>query len=167
MNELLELLKSAAPALATAVAGPLGGLAVKAIADKLGVSETVEAVTQALKADPAAAAKLAEIDIKQFELHNTNTANARDMNAKIQESTAASWLAKNVAYVIDVLIVGGALFMTFIIFFKGVPDANKAMAFTALGSLWTLAGTVLNFHRGSSQGSKDKADEIQKLKDMK
>ncbi len=167
MNELLDFLKSAAPALATVVAGPLGGMAVTAIAEKLGVSDTVEAVTQALKADPAAAAKLAEIDLKRFELHNANTNSARDMNAKVQESAAASFLAKNVAYVIDVLIVGGALFMTFIIFFKGVPDANKAMAFTALGSLWTLAGTVLNFHRGSSQGSKDKADEIQKLKDMK
>ena len=167
MNELLSLLKGVAPALATAVAGPLGGLAVKTIADKLGVSDTVEAVTQALNADPAAAAKLAEIDLKQFELHNANTDSARDMNAKIQESTAASWLAKNVAYVIDVLIVGGALFMTFIIFFKGVPDANKAMAFTALGSLWTLAGTVLNFHRGTSQGSKDKSIDIQKLMDQK
>lgn len=167
MNELLALLKSAAPALATVVAGPLGGMAVKAIADKMGVADTVEAVTQALQADPEAAAKLAEIDLKQFELHNANTASARDMNAKIQESAAASSLAKNVAYVIDMMIVGGALFMTFIIFFKGVPDANKALAYTALGSLWTLAGTVLNFHRGSSQGSKDKADEIQKLKDMK
>lgn len=167
MNELLELLKSAAPALTTIVAGPLGGMAVKAMAEKLGVSDTVEAVTQAIQTDPQAASKLAEIDLKQFELHNANTNSAREMNAKIQESTVASFLAKNVAYIIDVLIVGGALFMTFIVFFKGVPEANKAMAFTALGSLWTLAGTVLNFHRGSSQGSKDKADEIQKLKDLK
>lgn len=167
MNELLALLKSAAPALATIVAGPLGGMAVKAIAEKLGVEDTVDAVTQALQADPEAAAKLAEIDLKQFELHNANTDSARKMNAEIQSSSVASALAKNVAYVIDIMIVGGALFMTFIVFFKGVPEANKAMAFTALGSLWTLAGTVLNFHRGSSQGSKDKADEIQKLKDMK
>ncbi len=141
-------------------------MAVRAIAEKLGVEESVEAVTQAIQAHPEAAAKLAEIDLKQFELHNANTANARDMNAKIQESSVASVLAKNVAYIIDMMIVGGALFMTFIIFFKGVPDANKALAYTALGSLWTLAGTVLNFHRGSSQGSKDKADEIQKLKEQ-
>jgi hypothetical protein len=167
MNDVLAgLLKTVAPGLATIVAGPLGGMAVRAIAEKLGVEESVEAVTQAIQADPEAAAKLAEIDLKQFELHNANTANARDMNAKIQESSVASVLAKNVAYIIDMMIVGGALFMTFIIFFKGVPDANKALAYTALGSLWTLAGTVLNFHRGSSQGSKDKADEIQKLKEQ-
>jgi hypothetical protein len=37
----------------------------------------------------------------------------------------------------------------------------------ALGSLITMSGTVLNFHRGSSQGSKDKTSEIQLLKDKK
>ena len=35
MDELLSLLKGVAPALATAVAGPLGGAAVSAIAGKL------------------------------------------------------------------------------------------------------------------------------------
>ena len=168
MNDILAgLLKNVAPALATAVTGPLGGMAVRVIAEKLGVEDTVEAVAQAIQADPEAAQKLAESDVKKFELHNANTDSARKMNAEIQNCAVASFLSKNVAYVIDILIVGGALLMTFIIFFKGVPEANKALAYTALGSLWTLAGTVLNFHRGSSQGSKDKADEIQKLKDLK
>jgi hypothetical protein len=40
MNELMNLLKGAAPALATAVAGPLGGMAMNAIASKLGVEAT-------------------------------------------------------------------------------------------------------------------------------
>jgi hypothetical protein len=35
--DLVSILKSIAPGLATAVAGPLGGAAVKVIADKLGV----------------------------------------------------------------------------------------------------------------------------------
>ena len=50
---------------------------------------------------------------------------------------------------------------------KGVPDANKELVYMALGSLITMSGTILNFHRGSSQGSKDKGSEIQKLKDAK
>ena len=52
MEKLLDLLKGAAPALATAVAGPMGGLAVKAIAEKLGVPATVDAVTASLTANP-------------------------------------------------------------------------------------------------------------------
>lgn len=167
MNDLLNILKEAAPALATAVAGPMGGMAVKVIADKLGVDAAPDAIIEAIKADPLASIKLAEIDLKEFELHNQNTDSARKMNSEIQQAQWASWLSKNVAYIVDLLIVGGALFMTFMVFVKGVPESNKALAYTALGSLWTLAGTVLNFHRGSSQGSKDKANEIDKLKGMK
>ena len=59
MNELLSLLKGVAPALATAVAGPLGGAAVSAIASKFGVADSVEAVAQAIAGDPEAAQKLA------------------------------------------------------------------------------------------------------------
>ena len=40
MNELMNFLKGAAPALATAVGGPLGGMAMNAIAAKLGVEAT-------------------------------------------------------------------------------------------------------------------------------
>lgn len=164
---LADLLKSIAPGLATVVAGPLGGMAVKAIADKLGVADTVEAVTAAIQADPQAAKKLSEINLKEFELHNANTDSARDMNAKIQESTSASWLAKNTAYVLDVGIVSATIFLAWFAFMKGVPDANKELVYMALGSLITMSGTILNFHRGSSQGSKDKGGEIQKLKDLK
>lgn len=167
MNELLAFLKSAAPTLATVVAGPLGGMAIKAIADKFGVSDTVEAVTQALKADPEAAAKLAEIDLKQFELHNANTTNARDMNAKIQESANSSWLAKNTAYALDIWIVSATIFLAWFAFIKGVPESNKELVYMALGSLITMCGTILNFHRGSSQGSKDKGLDIQRLKEQK
>jgi hypothetical protein len=52
--------------------------------------------------------------------------------------------------------------MTFVVFIIGVPEQNKSMAFTALGSLWTLTGTVVNFHRGSSAGSKAKTEELMK-----
>lgn len=111
-------------------------------------------------------AKMAN-DIKLVELENANTDSARDMNAKVQESTNASWLAKNTAYALDIGIVAATIFLAWFAFMKGVPEANKELVYMALGSLITMSGTVLNFHRGSSQGSKDKGGEIQKLKDMK
>jgi hypothetical protein len=106
-------------------------------------------------------------DTKLVELSNANTDSARDMNAKVQESTNASWLAKNTAYALDIGIVSATIFLAWFAFIKGVPDANKELVYMALGSLITMCGTVLNFHRGSSQGSKDKGGEIQKMKDMK
>jgi hypothetical protein len=72
MDSLLKLLGSAAPALATAVAGPMGGMAVKAIADKLGVPASIGEVTKALEADPSLALKLNEIDTKAFEVEQQN-----------------------------------------------------------------------------------------------
>ena len=162
MNDLLNLLKGVAPTLATAVAGPLGGMAITALASKFGVSDSVDAVAKAIAGDPKAAEKLQELELEMAKLDMANTADARKMNSEIQNSTTASWLAKNIAYVIDVAIIAGALTMTFVVFIVGVPEQNKSMAFTALGSLWTLTGTVVNFHRGSSAGSKAKTEEMMK-----
>ncbi len=106
-------------------------------------------------------------DTKVLEITNANTDSARDMNAKIQESNNASWLAKNTAYALDLGIVAATIFLAWFAFIKGVPEANKELVYMALGSLITMCGTVLNFHRGSSQGSKDKGSEIQKLKESK
>lgn len=161
---LSELLKNVAPGLATVVAGPLGGMAVKAMAAKLGVADTVEAVTKAVQEDPQAAQKLAEINLKELELHNANTDSARKMNAEIQNSSTASWLSKNIAYLIDCVIVVATLLLSWFAFIKGVPPENKELVYMALGSLLTMCGTVLNFHRGSSQGSKDKNDVMKGLK---
>lgn len=162
MNELLGLLKGVAPTLAMAVAGPMGGAAVTALASKFGVSDSVDAVAKAIAGDPKAAEKIAELELEMAKIDAANTADARKMNSEIQNSATASWLAKNIAYVIDVAIIAGALTMTFVVFIVGVPEQNKSMAFTALGSLWTLTGTVVNFHRGSSAGSKAKTEEMMK-----
>jgi len=162
MNDLLNLLKGVAPTLAMAVAGPMGGAAVTALASKFGVSDSVDAVAKAIAGDPKAAEKIAELELEMAKIDAANTADARKMNSEIQNSATASWLAKNIAYVIDVAIIAGALIMTFVVFIVGVPEQNKSMAFTALGSLWTLTGTVVNFHRGSSAGSKAKTEEMMK-----
>jgi len=98
--------------------------------------------------------------LEYAKLDMANTANARDMNSKIQESANASWVAKNAAYVLDFAIVSATIIMTWIVFFKGVPVENKEIAYMAIGSLITMCGTVLNFHRGSSAGSKSKTEEM-------
>ncbi len=92
MNDtLVGILRGIAPALATVVAGPLGGAAVTAIAQKFGVQDTVEAVTKAIQTDSEAAAKLAEIDLKQFEIEQTN------ITARHQaDMSSDSKLAKNI-----------------------------------------------------------------------
>jgi hypothetical protein len=162
MNELLGLLKGIAPTLATIAVGPAGGALISTIASRLGVGDSVEAVAKAIAGDPAAAAKLQELELEYAKLDVANTSSARDMNSKIQESANAAWLAKNAAYILDFAIVSATIIMTWIVFFKGVPTQNKEIAYMAIGSLITMCGTVLNFHRGSSAGSKAKTDEMMK-----
>lgn len=132
--------------------------------DKLIPDPEAKAKAQLELATLAQNGELAQManETKLFELSNANTDSARDMNAKVQESTSASWLAKNTAYALDIGIVSATIFLAWFAFIKGVPDANKELVYMALGSLITMSGTVLNFHRGSSQGSKDKTAEMQK-----
>lgn len=101
MDLLLNLLKGVAPALATVVAGPLGGAAITAIANKLGVEDTLQAVTSAVKNDPEAAAKLAEIDLAQFEVEQTNVTDRWEA-----DMAADSWLSKNIRPLALLLILG-------------------------------------------------------------
>lgn len=118
-----------------------------------------------MSAEKIAELKLAAMKHEEFteEQHNKNTASARDMNARIQESTAGSTLAKNAAYILDFVIVSAAVIVSWLAFFKGVPAENKEIVYMALGSLWTLTGTIINFHRGSSRNSQLKDATIEKL----
>ena len=91
MDSLLNILKSAAPALATAVAGPMGGMAIKAIADKLGVPASIGEVSKALEANPDLALKLKEIDTKAFEVEQQNVSDRWKA-----DMASDSWLSKNI-----------------------------------------------------------------------
>jgi hypothetical protein len=161
MNELLALLKSAAPALATVVAGPLGGMAVKAIADKMGVADTVEAVTQALQADPESAAKLAEIDLAQFKAESADRDSARDREVGL----AAAGGSKFAQLVMPILAVGTvALTYMFvgILLFKIVPTEQQQLIIFALGFMTASAQQVLSYYFGSSKSSQDKTVALAK-----
>lgn len=161
MNDLLGLLKGVAPALATAVAGPLGGAAISAIADRLGVGDSVEEVAKAIAGDPEAARKLAEIDLKQFELENQDRASARAM--QISALQQEDWLAKNFIYLFTASWSIFAMVYFAFVTFGTVAESGIRMADTILG---VLIGTVLtgffNFFFGSSKGSKDKTDALAK-----
>ena len=98
MNDLLGLLKGIAPTLATAVAGPLGGMAVSALASKFGVSDTVESVAKAIAGDPQAAQKIAEMELEFAKLAADAMKN-EDNNVSTRWSAdmaSDSWLSKNI-----------------------------------------------------------------------
>jgi len=98
MNDLLNLLKGVAPTLATAVAGPLGGMAITALASKFGVSDSVDAVAKAIAGDPQAAQKIAETELDFAKLAADAMKN-EDNNVSTRWSAdmaSDSWLSKNI-----------------------------------------------------------------------
>jgi hypothetical protein len=155
MNDLLKLLGNVAPALATVVAGPLGGAAVSAIAKQFGVEDTVEAVAKAVAADPDAALKLAQIDLEMLKVHHANTADARAMQvAALAQSDVFS--KRFTMYLTAFWSVAATVYIGFITF-SVIPDKNIRFADTILGFvLGTVLATMLNFWFGSSIGSKEK-----------
>jgi len=104
---------------------------------------------------------------KKAELELENTKSARDMNTKIQESGNASFLAKNAAYYLDFLIIIATLIMGYILFFIEIPEKNMQLLYMAFGSLITMCGTILNFHRGTSNSSKEKDSIIKMLQEQR
>jgi len=161
MNELLRLLGNVAPALATAVAGPLGGVAVSAIAAKFGVEDTVAAVAKAVSEDPDAALKLAQIDLETLKAQHANTADARDMQ-KVALQQTDIFSKRFTMYLTMFWSLAAVVYIGFITF-SVIPDKNVRFADTILGFiLGTVVATLLNFWFGSSIGSKDKSEALRK-----
>jgi hypothetical protein len=89
-----------------------------------------------------------------------DTANARDYGARIQESVNASWLAKNTSYLIDISVII-ILFGVIVSLFKiSIPVNNEEVAYMVLGLVMGYVGNIISFHRGSSEGSKNKTMEM-------
>ena len=160
MNDLFNILKSFAPTLATAVAGPLGGAAVTALASKLGVSDSVDAVAKAIAGDPAAAQKIAELELEYAKLDAQDRDSARKAYAAIATSENATKLDKLVVPILALGVVGLAFSLIGVLMFVDTPNDQQQLVIFALGFITSAAGQVLSFYFGSSQGSKDKTEDM-------
>jgi hypothetical protein len=148
MEALVSILKSAAPALATAVAGPLGGAAVTMIADKLGLSDkTVDAVTQALTTNPESVQKLKELDLEFAKVDAADRDSARKMQMANRSMMPAILSIVTVIGFFGLLIgaATGVLKLT-----------GSDVMMLLLGVLARETASVYNFWLGSSNSSQQK-----------
>lgn len=96
-------------------------------------------------------------------------ASAQDMNVKIQSAEKASWMSKNVAYLIDIFVtlLWGSLTAYLMAIMLHFIERDSNADYTAVTAVWgAVTGVftqVLSFHRGSSQGSTDKQKMIDRL----
>lgn len=161
------LLRTVAPALETAVGGPLLPMAISTIGTALGLSDaTEEKVATALagakpedllalkKADEDFAAKMKQLDI---DLERTN-AGDRDSARKMQTETR-SWTPHILALVITLGFFGILIGML-----SGhLSSKDSPELLLLIGSLATSWGMVVNFFYGSSSGSQAKDATIRAM----
>ena len=138
----------------------IGGVADKFIQTK----EEKDAFSlELLKAKADIDQKANELEFKIDEAYLKDTQSARDNNTKIQESDKASWLAKNLAYILDITFTVSFIAMLFVIIYKQVPESNKELFYTSFGLLGGYVSQILGFHRGTSKGSEDKSKELKEI----
>lgn len=155
---LIGVLKKLAPALAQAAMGPAGviaPMAIKAIAEKLGVEPDETAVEQHLLTHPEDAVKLEQIDADKLALQLQEMKSARGM----QEGAilSADPVVRRFVYLfIAFWSLWSAIMLPFMVF-GNIPTDNVRFADTILGfMLATMIGSMFGFLLGSSLGSKDK-----------
>lgn len=140
-----------------------GAEAIANIADKfIQTKEEKEAFQLELtkaKADIELKSSTLEKDIDEMYLKDTQ--DARNANARIQESENASRLSKNVGYILDITFTVAFIAMLFVIIYKAVPETNKELFYTSFGLLGGYVSQILGFHRGTSQSSSDKQKVIE------
>lgn len=163
-----SVLNTVAPTVATALGGPLAGMAVKAIGGALGIEQPTQtkiedAITSgSLSAEQLAALKqadtdfklkLRELDIKEEEIHAGDRKSAREMQVSNRSYVPA---------ILSVITVSG-----FFILLGGAAMGKLTLTgsdvmMLLLGVLARETASVYQFWLGSSSSSQNKTDLLAK-----
>ena len=169
MEQLLNLVRTVAPSIASAVGGPLAGMATKAISEALlgkpdGTEE--ELAQAATKATPEQllALKKAENDfalqMRELDIDLERIAGADRDSARNREIKTKDWTPKILAGGITVGYFGVLFYMLT----HGLPTTGGSEAMLVmLGTLGTAFGGVMAYYFGSSAGSKEKTEAMNRM----
>ena len=150
MNDLITMVSKFAPAIGTALGGPLGGLAVSAIAERLGVKDEVEAVTKAIKADPESALKLQQLENEKFKAVLADKDSARNREATIATSEKAPLLNKLISPALALIVVTAWVGIQFTLINSTVPQEMRELVARVLGTLDGALMVILSYYFGAS-----------------
>ena len=159
------LLGQIAPSIATALGGPLAGVAVRTLSNAIfghedGTEEQISAAMASATPDQLAAIKKIDADFKvqmkslDIDLERIS-AGDRDSARQMQRDTK-DWVPKVLAVVITLGFFGILIWMLL----NGMPKTGTEALLMMLGALGTAWTGVVNFYYGSSAGSKAKTDAL-------
>ena len=163
----MDWLKTIAPTIATAMGGPLAGMAVDAIGNALGMKDaTKEQVKDLLasgtltsdqmaslkQADASLKVRMKELEIDMEKVHAGDRNSAREMAAK----TGDVWTPRVMALV--VFIVWGAV--NYKLFNGTINSDMRELVARALGTLDAVLMAVIYYYYGSSSSSAAKTEAM-------
>ena len=168
MEAILNLVRTVAPTIASAVGGPLAGMATRAISEALlgkhdgSEQELAEAAAKATpeqllalkQAENDFAIKMRELDIDLERIANEDRDSARN-----REVATKDWTPRILAGLITVGYFGALFYMLR----NGLPQHGGSEAMLVmLGTLGTAWGGVVAYYFGSSAGSKAKDEAMRR-----
>lgn len=168
MMDWMQTLKQLAPTVASAFLGPLGGVAVAAVGNLLGVSDaTQDKIAQAIQAGQLTPEQLGQL--KELELrfqaeerergfrYSELAFKDRDSARKANVEGGTSRLLFAMSVVLLIITLGSEVY----VLFNGVPEgAPEIIIGRVLGLMDSVALMVLAYHYGSSSGSAVKSQML-------
>jgi membrane-bound ClpP family serine protease len=165
LKQFGPLLGQLAPSIATALGGPLAGVAVKTLSNALfghedGTEEQISDAMASATPDQLAAIKRIDADfkvqMKSLDIDLERIAAGDRDSARQMQAATKDWVPKVLAVVITLGFFGILIWMLL----NGMPKTGTEALLMMLGALGTAWTGVVNFYYGSSAGSKAKTDAL-------
>jgi len=160
----MDWLKQIAPTIATAMGGPLAGMAVAAISKAIGVDP--DKVGDLISNNKLSAEQIAQVKIAEIELQKQ--ANELGLNfekLEVEDRKSARDMQSTTKSIVPPLLAGtvtvGFFGIMGMMFFNKIDSTNPAILMM-LGSLGTAWTGIISYYFGSSAGSQAKTDLLSK-----
>ena len=168
VSDWRKVIAAVAPGLATALGGPLAGVATQALSTALlnkgdGTEQELatavltggtEALAAIKKADNDFTVRLRELDIDLERVHQTDRASARDRQAKTGDWTPS---------ILAGAIMAGFFTVLWELMHGAIPESGRDALLVMLGSLATAFASVVAYYYGSSSGSAKKTSALERI----
>ena len=165
LSKIGGLLAQVAPTVATALGGPLAGLAVKTLSEAMfGHQDANESEVSAalMSATPEQLQKLKETDatfklkMKELDIDLEKIAAGDRDSARNMQMHTNDWIPRAMA----IMVTFGFFGILAWLLIRGVPPSGSETLIYMLGALGTAWTGIVQFYFGSSAGSKAKTDAL-------
>lgn len=165
LSKIGGLLAQVAPTVATALGGPLAGLAVKTLSEAMFghqdanesdvsaalMNATPEQLQKLKETDATFKLKMKELDIDLEKIAAGDRDSARNMQVRTND-----WIPRAMA----IMVTFGFFGILAWLLVRGVPPSGSETLIYMLGALGTAWTGIVQFYFGSSAGSKAKTDAM-------